>query len=111
MKRSVKDICRDFDRNTLYVLRQDLDLLEQLRKAYPTHTLVLAGKPVWPGEPKGRLRLTHCRDLGPPAAARAYLHLFEQLTNDWGAYASERNRFLVAIDLNINMHLQAAAGK
>src|SRR5262249_23931928 len=98
-------------RDAMFLLRQDLDLMQSLLKTYPAKNLVLVREPKWASEPKGRLRAQDCRDLDDAAAARAYLRLHEQLIEDWRFFIQEETRYLVAIDLNISMHGRAAYEK
>jgi hypothetical protein len=101
---SYQEIREGFDRDTLYRLRQDLDLLEALLRNYSPRGLLRVGEPVWQGEPTERIGLADCRALPPAAAARAYVRLFEQIEQDWDAVSAEHARYLVRLNARISFH-------
>lgn len=111
MRRSIRDITRAFDRDKIYFIRQDLDTLESLLKSYPTRELVLVEKSSWLEKPEGRIRIQDCKGLTEAAAVEAYRCLFQQLADDCSAFADEHRRYVVAVDLNITMHLRAGEGR
>ena len=55
LRKSTRQALREFNRETIFVLRKDIDLFEAMLKSYPPRDLVMIKSPSWSEEPKARL--------------------------------------------------------
>jgi len=109
VRRTLKDVMKDFDTSAVQHVRDDLDIFEYMLGTYPPETLAAVKVDTQGRSGKERLKHWHGRHLDSQQAAEAYTDLHVQMIEDMRTVSQEFRKMMLGFSVNTTFHARAAA--